>query len=63
MYAGAPELRRQRRVLELSQEDVAEGIGVSASLLSRWESGDRTPNDQQIRDWVDFLSAAGKAAR
>ncbi|WP_133241180.1 helix-turn-helix domain-containing protein [Nocardioides gansuensis] len=36
-------LRRVRRVAGLSQRALAEEIGVSKSVVARWESGQRLP--------------------
>ena len=54
------ELRRQRREIDMTQEELAQELGISASLLSRWESGskDRVPTDDQRKAWKDTLAAA-----
>lgn len=36
-------IRRQRRALFLTQEDLAARLGVKQSNVSRWESDERTP--------------------
>lgn len=37
-------LKKQRQSLNLSQKEVAAVIGVSASVISNYESGERTPS-------------------
>lgn len=37
-------LQEQRNILNLSQKEVASMIGVSASVISNYESGERTPS-------------------
>lgn len=34
------QLRKQRKLLNLTQEQVAEYVGVNDSTISRWESGE-----------------------
>lgn len=48
-------LRRFRRLRGLKQEHVAETLGVSQGLVSRWESGRHVPSPalgRQIRDLI-----------
>ena len=37
-------LQEQRKLLKLSQKEVAKAIGVSPSIISNYESGERTPS-------------------
>lgn len=37
-------LQKQRQLLRLSQEDVAKTLNISASVVSNYESGSRTPS-------------------
>lgn len=37
-------LQEQRRLHRLSQEDVAKALNISASVVSNYESGSRTPS-------------------
>lgn len=37
-------LQEQRKLLKLSQKEVALAIGVSPSIISNYESGERTPS-------------------
>lgn len=37
-------LQEQRKLSKLSQKEVAKAIGVSPSIISNYESGERTPS-------------------
>ena len=41
-------LQEQRIFLKLSQKDVAEAINVSPSVISNYESGERTPSVENL---------------
>ncbi len=41
-------LQEQRQLLKLSQKDVAKAIGVSPSVVSNYESGERTPSVESL---------------
>ncbi len=41
-------LQEQRRLLKLSQKEVAEAINVSPSVVSNYESGERTPSVENL---------------
>ena len=49
-------IRARREALELTQEFVARGIGVTASYLSRIESGQRVVTDEQADALAEVLS-------
>lgn len=44
----AGELVRARAASGLSQDDVANALGVSRAMVSYWEAGKRAPNDRQL---------------
>ena len=44
VYCLGQRLQEQRRLKNLSQKEVAKSIGVSASIVSNYESGERTPS-------------------
>ena len=44
----AENLVRARSERRLSQEDLANAVGVSRAMVSYWEAGTRTPNDRQL---------------
>lgn len=43
-------LRSCRKSIRHSQEDVAAELGVSAKAISAWESGDRMPSAEGLRN-------------
>lgn len=47
-----------RKAAGLNQEQVAEAIGVHKQTLSRWESGKRAPNGEEIRLLVELLDCS-----
>ena len=51
-----PAMRQHlRRRARLTQEDVAEAVGVDRATLSRWESGARTPRGDRLARYVAVL--------
>lgn len=44
VYDLGQRLQTQRRLKNLSQKEVAKSIGISASIVSNYESGERTPS-------------------
>ena len=44
VYCLGQRLQEQRRLKNLSQKEVARSIGISASIVSNYESGERTPS-------------------
>ena len=50
-------LRKLRQGKRLTQEYVAERLGVSAKAVSRWEKGDSTPDieNKEIHKMVKIL--------
>ena len=55
-------LQEQRQLLKLSQKEVAQAINVSPSIISNYESGERTPSVENLmalaglyRCSVDYL--------
>lgn len=44
VYCLGQRLQEQRRLKHLSQKEVAASIGISASIVSNYESGERTPS-------------------
>lgn len=68
MINGLPErLREMREKLSLSQRDVAKRLEVSPSLISGYETGERTPSVEVLLQLsylykcsVDFLLGKGR---
>ena len=51
-----PHLRRLvRERARVSQEDLAQTIGVNRSTVCRWESGQRSPRDANLAAYLDVL--------
>ena len=44
IYGLGERLQQQRLLKNLSQKEVSKSIGVSASIISNYESGERTPS-------------------
>lgn len=44
VYGLGQRLQEQRLLKNLSQKEVAKSIGISASIISNYESGERTPS-------------------
>jgi transcriptional regulator with XRE-family HTH domain len=49
-------VRKARKEAGLTQEAVAEALGVSQARVSRWESGDDTP---RIKEYLEFVRITG----
>ena len=47
-------LQEQRILRNLSQKQVASAIGVSASVISNYESGERTPSTEILMSLADL---------
>ena len=48
-------LRIRRRLLELSQRELAEITGYGRERISQWEQGHRLPNITQFEDLAEAL--------
>lgn len=48
-------MKRVRISRNLSQQEVAEGMGVSRQYVSRWESGERNINADQLIQYAKFV--------
>lgn len=62
-------LQEQRQLLKLSQKDVAKAIDVSPSVVSNYESGERTPSVEKLmalarlyRCTTDYLLGLDKSS-
>ena len=49
------ELVYYRKEMNLTQEELADKIGVANSLISKWENFDRLPSPFMFCCWVDSL--------
>ncbi|MGW3910569.1 helix-turn-helix transcriptional regulator [Streptomyces sp. NPDC005070] len=58
-----PEQRRNiRETVGLSQQDIADIVGVSRQAITAWEAGDRYPRKEQLARYVEALTALKAAA-
>lgn len=48
IYGLGERLQEQRMNLKISQKEAASAIGVSASIISNYESGERTPSVENL---------------
>jgi len=53
--ASPPVRRELRRLAGLSQQDVAEVLGVHRETVSRWERGERTPRGERLLAYATVL--------
>lgn len=47
-----------RKAANLNQDQTADAIGVHKQTLSRWESGKRAPNGEEIRLLVELFGCS-----
>lgn len=47
-------LQKQRLALKLSQREVAKALNASASVISNYESGERTPSIEALMSLADL---------
>lgn len=53
-----PEQRRSiREAAGLTQQDIADVVGVSRQAITAWEAGDRYPRKAQLARYVEALTA------
>lgn len=52
--AGLPGIRRQRKALGLSQQELADRIGASRQIITNWETGKSWP----LAFWIPILAGA-----
>ncbi len=52
------ELKRQREKVGLSQQRLADRLGVSQATVGMWESGKREPNFAMLCTLADFFSVS-----
>ncbi|WP_327069242.1 helix-turn-helix transcriptional regulator [Kitasatospora sp. NBC_01302] len=57
------ERRRLRKESGLSQQDIAEVVGVNRAAVSQWERGVRTPRGPLLDRYVEALRALKEAVR
>ena len=47
-------VKRVRKILQLSQEDLAYAVGVSFATINRWENGKNAPSKLAKRQFNSF---------
>lgn len=55
MAVNIDKARKRRRWLEISQQALADRIGVHRLTLSRWEAGQREPRADELQRWAREL--------
>lgn len=56
------EIKTRRTALGMTQEDLAEKLGVSHITVSRWERGDTLPSPKNVKGMIDIFNIVdGKA--
>jgi transcriptional regulator with XRE-family HTH domain len=59
----APGMRRTlRQRAGISQTDLARALGVDRATVSRWESGDRQPDDGFLQAYLEALDRLAREA-
>jgi transcriptional regulator with XRE-family HTH domain len=48
-------LRAERQRLRISQQTVADSLGVTQACISRWETLDNNPPLDMVMDWARVL--------
>jgi transcriptional regulator with XRE-family HTH domain len=51
-------IKKRRKELRLSREELAELIGVTGNSLYRWETGERSPSDENKRKLARALGVS-----
>lgn len=51
-------LKELRKVMGLTQEELADEIGVSKITILRWENGERVPKSDKAQALADFFGAS-----
>ncbi len=49
------ELREERQRLNKSQQEVADGVGVSRGQVGHWETGKQEPNTDHLERWAGLF--------
>ena len=49
-----------RKINQLTQEDVAEKVGVTRQSVAKWESGDTVPDLDKCKALADMVRKTGK---
>ena len=55
-------LKIKRKELKMTQQDVAYGVGVSRSVVAKWETGLVVPKDDMLISLANFWNTFPRAA-
>lgn len=50
------EIKSRRTALGMTQQDLAEKLGVSHITVSRWERGDALPSPKNLKAMIDIFN-------
>ena len=56
MMEISAKIRQQRKLSNISQEELSKRAGVSLKTVQRWESGERSPRFEEINKLADSLN-------
>ena len=51
---------RLRKINQMTQEDIAEAVGVSRQAVAKWESGETIPDLEKCKLLAELFRLAGK---
>ena len=51
-------IKRQRKLLDMKQEDLSKIAGVSLKTIQRWESGERSPRIEEMNKLAEALKVS-----
>ncbi len=55
-----PMLKRRRKMLNMTQQEVADAIGATVRTYQKWENGETTPDGHfllRLMNWLDIPDA------
>ncbi len=52
------QIRQQRRLLGIKQEELSKLVGVSLKTIQRWENGERSPRLDEIKKLAEALKVS-----
>lgn len=56
------ERRRLREAAGLSQQEVADALGVTRAAVGHWETGSRSPRGRRLAEYVDVIRVLRESA-
>ena len=49
------QLKKKRKELEMTQQQIADRLGVTSASISSWENGSRNPSYEMLGRWAGLL--------